>query len=404
MADGRIVEPSSGYDATTAQTLDCTGKYVMPGMVDAHVHLKSRDGHFGTRGLPGWDADVPDQAVLAAYGRTLHSFLRCGVTSLYDAGNIPDVIYSLRRWGLEGSLVSPRIHCTGRMLTSVEGHGAEIGRFVDDDTDVDELLADHLTDDSDLVKIAYDEHNWGVRPLITIVSTPMLRRLIDGIHHAGKRAIVHASSELRAREALACGADVLAHPVIQSPVTDEFVALVAELGVPVVSTLAIGERYFRLIDDPQFLRRGMYAYCGDPETERPPVPSPCATALTLPWTDWMRVMTPIAQENLRRLSAAGAVVATGTDLSFGPDFHRELELLRSAGLSSWEIIRSATHHGALALGRGTELGTIAPGSIADLVVLGADPTVDAGNIAAVEHVLLGGHLVDLSALDLAINA
>jgi imidazolonepropionase-like amidohydrolase len=401
--DGERIADPPAEDGTNGEVIDCTGRFVMPGMVDAHVHLKGNDGRIGARDLPGWDAATPSEQVKATFNHNLHSYLRCGVTSLFDAGNDPDVIYNLRRWGRDRSLVCPRIHCTGHMLTSPEGHGAGVGTFVGKDTDVVALLAEHLKHDPDVVKIAYDEHNWGVRPLITILSPDLLRRLIDGIHAAGHRVIVHASSELRAREVLAAGADVLAHPVIQSPVTEEFVDLVAELGTPVVSTLAIGERYFRLVDDPGFNERGMHAVCGDPDVGQKADPALSSAGAALPWTDWMRVMTPIAQENLRRLTAAGAVVATGTDLSFGPDHHRELELLQDAGIPAWDVVRSATHHGALALGRGNELGSVAPGALADLVVLDEDPTQDVRHLRTITHVLVGGRPVDLESLDLAVT-
>jgi imidazolonepropionase-like amidohydrolase len=60
----------------------------------------------------------------------------------------------------------------------------------------------------------------------------------------------------------------------------------------------------------------------------------------------MRVMTPVTQDNLRRVAAAGGTVVTGTDLSLGADFHRELELLQQAGLAPWDVLRCATVNGA----------------------------------------------------------
>lgn len=407
IADGRILDspPAASDSVEQDRTLDCTGKFVMPGMIDSHVHVKSRDERLDPGDWPDWSPEAPSDMIRHSFERALHSYLRCGVTSLYDAGNNADVIYGLRRWGQEGSLASPRIHCTGRMLTSVDGHGATVGTFVDEDTDIEALVATHLSNGPDLVKIAYDEHNWGVRPLITILSKDLLRRLIDALHEAGQRVITHASSELRCREVIAAGADVLAHPVIQSPVTHEFVDLVAELQVPVVSTLAIGERYFRLIADPDFAYRGLYATCGDPEAGLGPKPAVHGPPdHQLPWADWMRVMTPIAQTNLRLLAEAGAVVAAGTDRSFGPDFHRELELLQGAGIEPWDVIRSATHHGALVLGREGELGSVQPGALADLLVLGQDPTTDIRNLESIEQVLVGGEVIDQESLDLATNS
>jgi imidazolonepropionase-like amidohydrolase len=119
----------------------------------------------------------------------------------------------------------------------------------------------------------------------------------------------------------------------------------------------------------------------------------------------MRVMTPVAQDNLRRLVAAGGTVVTGTDLSLGADYHRELELLQAAGLAPWDVLRCATVNGATflgsrALGRPHDLGRLLPGYAADLVLLDADPGQDARNLSAIWRVAKGGQLIDRDALDL----
>jgi imidazolonepropionase-like amidohydrolase len=97
--------------------------------------------------------------------------------------------------------------------------------------------------------------------------------------------------------------------------------------------------------------------------------------------------------------AAGGTVVTGTDLSLGADYHRELELLQDAGLGPWDVLRCATVNGAAFLGR-TDLGALAPGHAADLVLLDADPGQDARNLSAIWRVAKGGQLIDRGALKL----
>ena len=392
VADGLITDA-----ATTASpgepVLDCEGRFAVPGLIDAHIHLRAA-------GRIGPTAQVPVPAVgggadLPALAARLHGFLYCGVTSVYDAGNDPAVILPLRQAERSGTLTSPRIFCTGSLLTCPGGHGSAFG--------VAHLgeLADYFAAEPDLVKITYDEHGWGVRPLIPILSPAELRGLIDAAHDRMRRVTVHVSSELRAREALAAGADSLAHPVIQSPVTDEFCWLLAARRVPVVSTLAIGERYPRLADHPSFCDHGLYPACLS-EAERAELrTAESARQRENRWADWMRVMTPVAQENLRRLVAAGGTVVTGTDLSLGADYHRELELLRDAGIAPWDILRCATVNGAAFLGKSGELGALAPGYRADLVLLDADPTADVANFAAIWQVMKAGEVVGRTALPVA---
>jgi imidazolonepropionase-like amidohydrolase len=114
----------------------------------------------------------------------------------------------------------------------------------------------------------------------------------------------------------------------------------------------------------------------------------------------MRVMTPVAQENLRKLVAVGGTVATGTDLSLGPDYHRELCLLQDAGIGQWDILRCATVNAAAFLGRTGELGELTPGRAADLVLLEADPTADARNLAEIWQVYKAGKHIDRYRLSL----
>lgn len=400
--DGKISAVEPGLASGGAQVIDCAGRFAVPGMIDGHIHLRSagRIGPTARDPVPAREwADAADHAGLVS---RLHSYLYCGITSIYDAGNDPTVILPLRRSERARDIVSPRIFCTGSLLTCPGGHGSGAGiathiRSLPADT---EVLADFVATEPDIVKITYDEHNWGIRPLIPILSLETLRQIIRFCHDNRRRVTVHTSNELRAREAVEAGADALAHPVIQSPVTDEFSWLLAAKRIPVVSTLAIGERYPRLADRPEFVDEGLYADClsaGEREELRT---AESARQLQNRWADWMRVMTPVAQENLRSLVAAGGTVVAGTDLSLGPDYHRELELLQDAGIGAWDVLRCATVNGASFLGKAGELGELRRGHAADLVLLDADPSADVRNLAAIWQVYKAGELIDRTALDL----
>jgi imidazolonepropionase-like amidohydrolase len=400
--DGQISEIGAGLAANGGPVVDCEGRFAIPGMIDAHIHLRG-SRHIGpTTGEPVPSHEIADGADMNALISRLHSFLYSGVTALYDAGNDPAVILPLRQAERTSQIAAPRIFCTGSLLTCPGGHGSGGGfathvSSLPADTQV---LADFLATEPDVVKITYDEHNWGVRPLIPILTVETLRQIIQVCHASMRRVTVHVSNELRAREAVEAGADALAHPVIQSPVTDEFCWLLAAKRIPVVSTLAIGERYPRLADHPGYVDEGLYAECLS-EAERDDLrTAESARQRENRWADWMRVMTPVAQENLRRLVAAGGTVVTGTDLSLGPEYHRELELLQEAGIGPWDVLCCATTNAADFLGRRGELGRIAEGHAADLVLLEADPAADVRNARAIWKVYKAGEPVDRAGLDL----
>lgn len=399
----RIASVGSGPppDGPADRVVDCGGRFAVPGLMDMHVHLRGAN-HRG----PTVEQPVPaitssgTMACRTSVLQRLHTFLYCGVTSVYDAGNDPELVMSLRRDERDGAIVSPRIYCTGSLVTCPGGHGAHGEMAVEISAlPVDQHLLDrYLAQDPDMVKVTYDEHNWGVRPLIPILDQHTLRQIVERCHQALRRVTVHVSNELRAREAVSAGVDSLAHPVIQSPVTPEFVWLLAEKGLPTVSTLAIGERYWRLADHPEYVDEPLYAACMGEEERARLRTEESRTQRANPWAAWMKVMTPIAQENLRRLADAGAVVVTGTDLSFGPDFHRELRLLQDAGIAPMDILRAATFNAARLLGRESELGSIHAGCHADLVVVEGDPTDDVVNLQGIWGVVKGGQVLDRSTL------
>src|SRR5579872_4799308 len=372
----------SNTDSGSQETIDCENRFLLPGMVDAHVHLdyfslvKSTD-----------NSSRKNENLISR----LHSYLYCGVTSIYDAGNDPDLILSLRNLERTGKIVSPRIFCTGSLITCKGGHnGFAHTTYISSMPQDEKIIDDYLSRDPDIVKVTYDEHNWGTRPLIPILPLDNLRKIVDYCHSKKYPVTVHTSNEFRSREAISSGVDSLAHPVIQSPVTDEFVWLVAQKKLPVVSTLAIGERYSRIADHPEYLDEKSYrdcfsgdeiAYLKNEESER---------QRKNRWMMWMKVMTPVAQENLKRIQTSGGIIACGTDLTSGPDYQRELELLQEAGVAPIDVLRAATYNGAIFLSKEKEMGSITEGKIADFILLDEDPTLDVRNIKSIWSTIKNG--------------
>src|SRR5262249_5349801 len=120
------------------------------------------------------------------------------------------------------------------------------------------------------------------------------------------------------------------------------------------------------------------------------------------WAQWMKIMTPVAQDNVRRINAVGKdIIACGTDRSSGADVHRELELIAAAGIDPAQVIVIATRNSARFLGMLDDLGTVEPGKLADLVLLNADPTVDINNAKQIQTVIKDGKVIDRNKLELA---
>jgi imidazolonepropionase-like amidohydrolase len=388
----RIKDAGQHVDAPPgARTIDGSGKFLIPGMIDAHIHLR------GGRGSSASAAEQEREGV-----RALHSYLYAGVTTVFDAGNRSEYIMALRNKERSGAIVSPRIFATGGTVASPNGHG---GPYNVEAWPADrKLLDDHLATKPDLAKIGQDEHGWGTRPQINQLPDDLLEKIIRYYHSKGVRIIIHISNEHNAIEAIYAGADTLAHPIIQAPMSDQYVNMMRVKHVPTVSTLTIGENYSRLAEHPEYLDQPLYRDTLEAGERQRLKTEESARQKENRWAAWMKVMTPVAQDNMKRLNEAGKdIVAAGTDQSSGPAFHRELELLAGGGISAADTIVIATRNAARALGKLDELGTIEAGKLADVVLLNADPTRDINNAKLVDLVIKNGSVVDRSKLDLPVN-
>lgn len=398
------VTPDAALGAVAGRRIDGRGRFLMPGLIDVHIHLRGARGE-GARmvGVAKAGAAAATAPVVrndakadnreAALG-ALAGFLYSGVTSVYDAGNDPDLILPLRAEERAGKIASPRIFATGNLVTYPGSHATEIAINIDSwpagKAQVDRHVAEQHPD---LAKLTYDEHGWGSRPMITLMPLDLLQEVVREYNRQGVRTTAHTSNENRAIEAIFAGVDTLAHPVIQGPVSDEFVRLMGAKKTPMASTLTIGEGYSRLVEHPEFLDQPLYqaALTGREIAELKTTTA--AQWKERPWTWWMKLMTPIAQENIRKVDAAGGVVAIGSDQSIGPATHREMELLQLAGIPAAEVIRIATLNGAKFLGLEDRLGSIEAGKLADAVLLSADPSQDVANAKAIVLVIKNGQVI-----------
>lgn len=379
------------------QEIDGTGKFMIPGLMDVHIHLRggvnvTKDGF--TEGTQDYAEGI----------QALQGYLYSGVTAVYDAGNRPDYIFGLREMERSGEIVAPHVYTTGGIVTYPGSHGSGPGAYlVDAWPDAKPIVDEHITRKPDIVKFTLEERGWGARPMITLLPPELLQTLIEYYNDQGIRATAHTSSELRARQAIYAGIDALAHPVIQGPISDSFAPLMAAKKIPMTTTLTIGENYSRLAEHPEYLDQPLYQAVLDADEIDKLQTEGSTHWQSQTWTWWMKLMTPVAQENLRKIHDAGGILAMGTDQSSGPAVHREMELLAAAGISPLDIIKIATLNSALYLGTADEMGSIEEGKLADIVLLDADPSVDINAAKQVSVVIKAGQMIDLKKLDLPVN-
>jgi imidazolonepropionase-like amidohydrolase len=391
-----IVTPSALAHALKGRRIDGKGKYLIPGLMDVHIHLR---GGFDVTGKVDAEMGPPNREEGIA---ALASFLYAGVTTVFDAGNRADHILPLRADERAGKILAPRIFATGNLVTYPGSHGDAMAVRISDFEKDKALLDKHIAEQQpDILKLTLEEEGWGSRPMITLMPVDLLEKITRYYNQHGIRTTVHVSSELRALEAIYAGSDTLAHPVIQGPVSDSFVKLMGAKKTPFASTLTIGDNYSRLVEHPEYLDQPLYV-ASLTVAERDKLKTKTRDEWKArPWTAWMKIMTPIAEENVRKIHAAGGIVACGTDQSSGPATQRELELLVAAGIKPLDVIRIATYNSAVFLGKADQLGSVDTGKLADMVLLSKDPTVDIENAKAIVFVMKNGQIIDESRLPLA---
>ncbi|MDE0155593.1 MAG: amidohydrolase family protein [Gammaproteobacteria bacterium] len=399
--DDSIVEIKKGnFDQSvrkTAQVINGAQKYLIPGLMDVHVHLAG-SMTVTEQGLR--EVEIDRQKGI----RALHGYLYSGVTTIYDCGNLPDYIFALRDEERSGAITSPRIFAAGGIVTYPGSHGAGPGATtVDDWPEAIPLLDEHIKRQPDILKLTLEERGWGMRPMIPKLPLPLMEKIIEYYNDHGIRTTAHTAGELRARQAIFAGIDTLAHPVIVGPVSDTFAKLMGAKKVPMATTLTIGENYSRLAEHPEYLDQPMYqAIFSEAEIRELKVKTR-KQYQDREWTWWMKLMTPVAQENLRKIHEAGGVLALGTDQTNGAAVHREMELLVAAGIAPSDVIRIATFNAARFLGKEDQLGTIEEGKLADMVLLNADPSEDINNAKDIHMVIKNGHVIDRDKLNLPVN-
>ena len=390
------VSPSALAHGLKGRRIDGKGRFLIPGLMDVHIHLK---GGFDITGKVDAEMGPPNREEGVA---ALASFLYAGVTTVFDAGNRAEHILPLRADERAGKILSPRIFATGNLVTYPGSHGDRMAVRISDFEKDKALLDRHIAEQQpDIVKLTLEEEGWGSRPMITLMPVDLLEKITRYYNQHGIRTTVHVSSELRSLEAIYAGSDTLAHPVIQGPVSDSFVKLMGAKKTPFASTLTIGENYSRLVEHPEYLDQPLYVASFSAEERDRLKTKTRAEWQARPWTGWMKIMTPIAEENVRKIHAAGGTVACGTDQSSGAATQRELELLVAGGIAPLDVIRIATYNSAIFLGKADQLGSVETGKLADLVLLNKDPALDINNAKSIVFVMKNGQIIDESRLPLA---
>lgn len=377
-----------------SEVIDGRGKFLIPGLVDTHVHLQG--GRLPTI-TEGFRTD-PQLAI-----RTLHGYLYCGVTSVVDQGNAEEFIFALRDAERAGSLLAPRIFATGANITVPGGYGdnAFSIKVSDLSNDRDTILK-HFSRQPDIQKFLYDDLSVMGRRQVPVLSNDVFASLVAMAHEANIRTTVHLVDERSARVAIAVGIDAFSHTV-RTTQSSELLGLIRDRHIPVSTTLSVLAQIARIADDPTILDGPLFRATVEPAQLALQKGSERDRYIESGMSARFKTMLPVMAMNARRLHESGVPLALGTDRTWGASVHMELSLLEEAGIALKDLLRIATLNGATYLGREREFGSIEPGKLADMVLLKANPLESVAAYSEIDIVFKGGRRIDRNSLDVPAN-
>jgi imidazolonepropionase-like amidohydrolase len=344
--NGKIVKVGAAgmkLEAATA-TIDGTGMTLLPGLIDAHVHISN---------------PVPD---------SLRSALTFGVTTELDMFSDLDRLKQMKALAAEDPPDIADIRSAGIGATVPGGHPSEMGGpefpTISAPGEAQAFVDARIAEGSDYIKIIHDGAG-------TLPDTPvdLMKALIDAAHKRGKLAVVHARGETAAREAIEAGADGLMHVIIGKQARKDFGDFVMRHHVFLVPTLVTMYWLCGKSTGPEVAKDPHFEpYLSSQQKKMLAVPSPdsgCAAA---------------SDQAMQQLIAEDVTILAGTDApipgtTYGASLHQELVLYVTLGMSPEHALAAATSVPARIFGL-KDRGQIKPGMRADLVLVRGNPTVD----------------------------
>jgi hypothetical protein len=393
--NGHVVRVASDADlkpAVDAQVIDAAGRFLMPGLWDNHQHFGDNDGALD---------------------------LANGVTSARDMANDTDAFLERVARFDTGSELGPHVFKAG----IIDGTGPLAGPTKMRVDSVPEALKDVAW---------YADHGYGQIKIYSSVKPELMPIIADAAHARGLRVSGHVPAFMTARQFVAGGADEIQHlnfivlnflfdTVKDTRGTTRFTAVAehaSQLGPDnpqVQQFIAYLKAHHTVLDPTMNIFEGMF--CGDPaavtpglEQIAPRLPPQIrrgllSEALVPPQGQEAayRAAFPAMLKLLKGLYDAGITIIPGTDSLAGYTLLHELELYERAGIPAPQVLRMATLTSAQVIGVDRERGVIAPGKLADLILVDGDPSLHIADLHRITLVMKEGHVFDPQQIERALG-
>ncbi len=357
--------------AGAARTIDATGLYIMPGLIDLHIHFTQQRCHdFGKY------SDSPVGAAIRGVALA-EQLIGAGITAARDVGTVDDVALRIKEGVDRGIIRGPRVLWSGRIIATTGGHGDEVtstatgrqkpglggaSKGFNGPWEWRTVVRQQIRSLADWIKLGAP------------ADKEEIAAAIDEAHSLGVPVAIDSYGKYT-DWAIEAGVDTLEHPLLMS---DQAVPLMKKHGTAFVPTIGAFDN----------LLTGGYPTAGIPTGGF--------------YHTHSRRFVIDQQDHLKRVAEAyraGVPIGVGTDIPFENDvrypdaYFRELDYLSEAGMSNADVLASATRVGAEIMRMGDKLGTVEKGKIADILIIGANPLDSLKNLRDVRYVVADGKVV-----------
>lgn len=353
------------FDVQAGETVvDLGGAYVIPGLVDCHVHF---DLAAHPLAYVHWDRSGFVRSITCLHNGLLA--LRAGITAVRDLGSVDHLVLEYAAHVRAGTVTGPRVAAAGRPITITGGHCAQYGLVADGPVAVRTAVRAQIAGGAPVVKLmATGGISTPGNPGVPGLNLDEMTAAVEEAHKLGARVAAHAHSPAGIVAALTAGVDTIEHAAFAD---DDALELIKSTGATLVPTVSALNNIAPGVGIP------------DDTVEK-----------SLAARETYRASTA-------RAIGAGVRIAAGTDAgtAFNPigGLVDELEMYCAAGMSAFEAVRAATVRAGAVVGG--QVGMIAAGYRADLLVLADDPRTDIAALRKPSRVIARGKVLNRAWLD-----
>jgi len=346
--------------------VDAGGRYAMPGLFDLHVHS-------------AWANQQANE----------DAFIAFGITSVRDTGGSIDLLTALDDRSDFTALPAPRYFYSGEILEGVMPHWGDAFLQIATEAEARAEVRRHAAAGADFVKV-YPSLPWHLQ-----------QAMADEAHRLGMPIVGHGLAVDEITKRVIWGTSSLEHGGAVLNTYEDVHRLLAAAGTAADLTLSVGGGSLMRASDPGWIANPRVVEFVPEEARRAGQggggPNPLGRA-DQPREELLELFRP-RFERLMRARDRGVAITGGTDslmtgVFFGLSLHWEIAQLADAGVPPIDVLRTATAGGAALVGASADLGTLAPGRLADMLLLDANPLEDVRNTQRIWRVVKGGTMFD----------